>query len=49
LTPAGPEGKNALTTRRLLIALTFVLLIAVSVSVGVLVARWPHLRELWFH
>jgi hypothetical protein len=28
--------------RRLLIIVTFILLIAVSIGVGVAVARWPH-------
>jgi hypothetical protein len=37
-----------LTTRRLLIALTLTLLLAVSIGVGVVVADWPHLREMWF-
>jgi hypothetical protein len=32
--------------RRFLIALTLVLLLAVSVGLGVLVAGWPHF-ELW--
>jgi hypothetical protein len=30
--------------RRFLIALTLVLLLAVSISIGVLVAGWPHWR-----
>jgi hypothetical protein len=34
--------------RRFLIALTLVLLLAVSIGVGVLVARWPQLREVLF-
>jgi hypothetical protein len=34
--------------RRVLIALTLVLLVTVSVGVGVLVADWPHLRDLLF-
>jgi hypothetical protein len=29
--------------RRLLIIVTFVLLLAVSIGVGVAIARWPHL------
>jgi hypothetical protein len=29
--------------RRVLIALTLVALLAVSVGIGVIVARWPHL------
>jgi hypothetical protein len=37
-----------LTTRRVLIALTLTLLLAVSIGVGVLVADWPHLKEMWF-
>jgi hypothetical protein len=37
-----------LTTRRVLIALTLTLLLAVSIGVGVVVADWPHLREMWF-
>lgn len=41
------RGKS-LTTRRVLIALTLVLLITVSTGVGVLVARWPHLRQVLF-
>jgi hypothetical protein len=32
--------------RRLLIGLTVALLLAVSIGVGVTVARWPHAR-LW--
>ncbi|HXY97238.1 MAG TPA: hypothetical protein VEH00_09715 [Steroidobacteraceae bacterium] len=32
--------------RRFLIGLTLVLLLAVSISVGVTVARWPHCRHL---
>jgi len=31
--------------RRFLIALTLVLLLAVSVGIGVLVAGWPHWRD----
>jgi hypothetical protein len=34
--------------RRVLIALTLVLLVTVSVGVGVLVADWPHLRDVLF-
>jgi hypothetical protein len=34
--------------RRFLIALTLVLLLAVSVSIGVLVAGWPHWRDTLF-
>jgi hypothetical protein len=34
--------------RRFLIALTLVLLLTVSVGVGVLVADWPHLRQVLF-
>jgi hypothetical protein len=34
--------------RRVLIALTLVLLVAVSVGVGWVVADWPHLREIVF-
>jgi hypothetical protein len=34
--------------RRFLIALTLVLLVAVSVSIGVLVAGWPRWQETWF-
>ena len=34
--------------RRFLIALTLVLLLAVSISIGVLVAGWPHWQEVWF-
>jgi len=37
-----------LTLRRVLIAVTFVLLVAVSAGVGVLVARWPHWRQVLF-
>jgi hypothetical protein len=37
-----------LTTRRVLIALTLTLLLAVSIGVGVVVADWPHIREMWF-
>jgi len=36
-----------LLTRRVLIAFTLVLLIAVSVGVGVLVADWPHLKQVF--
>jgi hypothetical protein len=32
--------------RRFLIGLTLVLLLAVSIGVGVLVARWPYCRQL---
>jgi hypothetical protein len=32
--------------RRFLIGLTLVLLLAVSISVGVTVARWPHCRHV---
>ncbi|HLJ37005.1 MAG TPA: hypothetical protein VKT54_01205 [Steroidobacteraceae bacterium] len=32
--------------RRFLIGLTLVVLLAVSVSVGVAVARWPHCRHV---
>jgi polyferredoxin len=32
--------------RRFLIGLTLVLLLAVSISVGVVVARWPHCRHV---
>ena len=42
------EGGIGLTTRRVLIALTLILLLAVSIGVGVLVADWPHLKEMWF-
>jgi hypothetical protein len=38
----------ALTMRRILIALTLVLLLTVSTGVGVLVARWPHWRQVLF-
>jgi hypothetical protein len=34
--------------RRFLIALTLVLLLAVSIGIGVLVAGWPHWKEEWF-
>ncbi len=34
--------------RRLLIALTLVLLLAVSVGIGVLIAGWPHWQETLF-
>ena len=34
--------------RRVLIALTLVLLITVSVGVGMLVADWPHLKGVLF-
>jgi len=34
--------------RRFLIALTLVLLVTVSIGVGVLVADWPHLRQVLF-
>jgi hypothetical protein len=37
-----------LALRRVLIALTFVLLVAVSTVVGVLVARWPYWRQVLF-
>jgi hypothetical protein len=37
-----------LALRRFLIALTLVLLIAVSVGIGVLVADWPRMRHLLF-
>jgi hypothetical protein len=37
-----------LTTRRVLIALTLVLLLTVSIGVGVVVADWPHLRQVLF-
>jgi hypothetical protein len=36
------------TMRRFLIALTLVLLLAVSIGIGVLVAGWPHWQEAWF-
>jgi len=36
------------TMRRFLIALTLVLLLAVSVGIGVLVAGWPRWQEAWF-
>jgi len=32
--------------RRFLIALTLVLLLAVSIGVGIMVALWPHCRHL---
>lgn len=32
--------------RRFLIGLTLVLLLAVSIGVGVTVARWPHYRHI---
>lgn len=34
--------------RRVLIALTLVLLVTVSVGVGVVVADWPHLKDVLF-
>jgi hypothetical protein len=34
--------------RRVLIALTLVLLVTVSTGLGVLVARWPDLRQVLF-
>jgi len=34
--------------RRFLLALTLVLLVTVSIGVGVLVADWPHLRQVLF-
>lgn len=34
--------------RRFLIALTLVLLLAVSIGIGVLVAGWPQWKEAWF-
>ena len=34
--------------RRILIALTLVLLLAVSIGAGVLVADWPHLKDVLF-
>ena len=34
--------------RRFLIALMLVLLLTVSIGIGVLVADWPHLRQLLF-
>jgi hypothetical protein len=39
---------TGLTTRRVLIALTLVLLLTVSIGVGVVVADWPHVRQLLF-
>jgi hypothetical protein len=33
--------------RRFLIGFTLVLLLAVSIGVGVTVARWPQCRHLW--
>lgn len=45
---AGVDEGNVLTTRRVLIALTFVLLVAVSIGVGVVVARWPDVRHVLF-
>jgi len=36
------------TLRRLLISLTVLALIAISAAVGVIVADWPHSRQLIF-
>jgi hypothetical protein len=41
-------GGKGLTTRRVLIALTLMLLLTVSVGVGVVVADWPHVRQILF-
>jgi hypothetical protein len=46
--PGRIDGGNRLRTRRVLIALTLVLLLTVSIGVGVLVADWPHLRQVLF-
>jgi hypothetical protein len=44
-----PEGQGGCPPmRRFLIALTLVLLVAVSVSIGVLVAGWPLWQDTWF-
>jgi hypothetical protein len=40
--------EKGLTTRRILIALTLMLLLTVSVGVGVVVADWPHVRQILF-
>ena len=40
---SGTKAPQSLTTRRILIGLTILLLLVVSAAVGVVVANWPQL------